>query len=312
MRIAIYGAGGVGAYFGGRLAEAGNDVSFIARNDHLKALQSKGLSISSIAGDFELKQVMATNNPSEIGVVDYVICTVKSWQMSMAAKAMKPLIGDNTLVIPLQNGIDAPDVLRGVLGPEHVLGGLCALIAFNSAPGKIKHIGANPLIRFGRLDGKADSRVNLLSEVFNRCAGVKSSIPENVTRAMWQKFMLITPWSGLGAISRAPIGILLQQPETREILTEAMQEILDLAKAKEIIMPGDIIASTLEVLDGFPPNSTTSMQRDIESQKPSELDFQNGAVVRLAKEFNLPIPVNNLVYYALRSTELRARGALKF
>ncbi|MFT5503479.1 MAG: 2-dehydropantoate 2-reductase [Gammaproteobacteria bacterium] len=312
MRIAVYGSGGVGAYFGGRLAEAGNDVSFIARGDHLKALQSKGLSISSIAGDFELKQVVATENPSEIGAVDYVICAVKSWQMPMAAKAMKPLIGDNTLVIPLQNGVDAPDVLSDELGDEHVLGGLCALIAFKSAPGEIKHIGANPLIRFGRLDGKADSRVNLLSEVFNRCAGAKSSIPENITRAMWQKFMLITPWSGLGAISRAPIGILLQQPETREVLTEAMQEILDLATAKEIIMPDDMIANTLKLLDGFPSNSTTSMQRDIESQKPSELDYQNGTVVRLAKEFNLQVPVNRLIYYALRSTELRARGALKF
>ena len=312
MRIAIFGSGGVGGYFGGRLAELGEDVTFIARGTHLRAMLKSGLRVDSIAGNFKLNKLNATDNPKQVGFVDYVICTVKSWQVPIAAKAMQPMIGPQTLVIPLQNGVEAPGQLIEVLGEDAVLGGLCAIISFKAGPGHIKHIGANPLIRFGHLDNHADPRINTLSELFNRCDGVKSSIPDDIIVAMWQKFLLISAWSGVAAVTRAPIGILLQQAETRQMLLDAMQEICDLAMARDIDMPADSIQKTMNALEGFPANSTTSMQRDLEQRLPSELDVQNGAVVRLAEAVGVDTPVNRFILGSLRSQELRARGALKF
>ncbi len=312
MRIAVYGSGGVGAYFGGRLAQIGQDVTFIARNENLSALRSNGLRVGSIAGDFVIDKVKVSNNPAEVGPVDYVLCCVKAWQVTAAARAMQPMIGPETLIVPLQNGVEAPDQIGNILDPANVLGGLCAIVAFQASPGHIKHIGGNPLIRFGHLDNRPDPRVNALSEIFNHCSGVKSSIPEDLVLAMWQKFMLITPWSGLGSVSRAPIGVLLEQPETRDLLTEAADEIYRLGLAKGIAMPEDSVAKTIETLEGMPPNSTTSMQRDLVGGRPSELDAQNGAVVRLAHEVGLDMPLNRFFLYGLRSLELRARGALTF
>ena len=312
MRIAIFGSGGVGGYFGGRLAELGEDVNFIARGAHLEAMHRTGLQVDSIAGDFTLRKLNATDNPKLVGIVDYVICTVKSWQVLAAAKSMRPMIGPQTLVIPLQNGVEAPGQLIEVLGADAVVGGLCAIIAFKTGPGHIKHNGANPLIRFGHLDGHADPRINALSEVFNRCHGVKSSIPDDVNVAMWQKFMLISAWSGIGAVTQAPVGILLQQAETRQMLLDAMQEIYDLALARDVKMSADSIQKTMDMLESFPANSTTSMQRDLADGLPSELDAQNGAMVRLADEAGMDTPVNRFILGSLRSLELRARGALKF
>jgi 2-dehydropantoate 2-reductase len=312
MRIAVYGSGGVGGYFGGRLAQIGQDVAFIARNENLAALRSNGLKVGSIAGDFVIDKVEATNNPAEVGIVDYVLCCVKAWQIPAAARAMKPMVGPDTLVVPLQNGVEAPDQLIAELGAEHVLGGLCAIVAFQAGPGHVKHSGANPLIRFGHLDNHADPRVNALSEIFNHCSGVKSSIPEDVLVAMWMKFMLITPWSGLGAVSRAPIGVLLEQPETRELLVQAAEEVYRLGLARGIALPEDSVEKTMQTLEGITPNSTTSMQRDLVRGRPSELDAQNGAVVRLAHASGIDTPVNRFFLYSLRSLELRARGALSF
>ena len=312
MRVAVYGCGGVGAYFGGRLAQIGHDVTFIARNENLAAMRSKGLKVGSIAGDFIIDQVKVTNNPADVGIVDYVLCCVKAWQVTAAARAILPMVGPDTLIVPLQNGVEAPEQIASIIDPAHVLGGLCAIVAFQANPGHIKHIGGNPLIRFGHLDDRPDPRINALSEIFNHCSGVKSSIPENVAVAMWQKFMLITPWSGLGAVSRAPLGVLLEQSETRNLLIEAADEIYRLGLARGIPMPDDSVAKTIATLEGIPANSTTSMQRDLVHGRPSELDAQNGAVVRLAYEVGLDMPLNRFFVYGLRSLELRARGALSF
>ena len=312
MRIAVFGAGGVGGYFGGRLAQSGHDVSFIARGKHLDTMKASGLRIDSIAGDFKVNRFQASEKPGDIGVVDYILCCVKAWQVPAAAKAMKPMIGEHTLVIPLQNGVEAPGQLIEVLGEDKVLGGLCAIIAFKAGDGHIKHSGGNPLIRFGRLDKRADPRVNRLSEIFNRCDGVKSSIPEDINIAMWQKFMLITAWSGLGAVTRAPIGAILKLGETRQMLMEALNEIYNTCRSRDINLPPDSVEKTLQTLEGLPKNSTTSMQRDIAEGKPSELDVQTDAVVRLAKETGVETPINRYILHSLRPLELRARGALRF
>ncbi|MFT6642142.1 MAG: 2-dehydropantoate 2-reductase [Flavobacteriaceae bacterium] len=312
MRIAIFGSGGVGGYFGGRLAQAGHDVTFIARGEHLAAMRGSGLEVDSLAGDFILDKVQATDDPKTVGKVDFVICAVKAWQVAAAAKSMKPMLGDNTLVIPLQNGIEAAGQLAEFLGAESVLGGLCALIAFQAAPGHIKHIGANPLIRFNRLDMQADSRINQLSEVFNHCHGVKSSIPRDINVAMWLKFLLIGPWSGIGAVSQAPIGVLLKLPETRQLLLDSMKEIYQLGVAQGVNLTDDCIQKTVAVLESLPESSTTSLQQDMIKGKPSELDEQSGAIVRLGKALDIDTPVNRFILDSLRPQELRARGALSF
>jgi 2-dehydropantoate 2-reductase len=312
MRIAIFGSGGVGGYFGGRLAQAGFDVTFIARGEHLSAMRESGLRVDSIAGDFILDKVNVTDDPKTVGTVDFVICAVKAWQVTAAANSMEPLIGDDTLVIPLQNGIEATGQLAEVLGVDAVLGGICALIAFQASPGHIKHTGAYPLIRFNRIDSEADVRVNYLSEMFNQCPGVKSSIPSDVNVAMWLKFLLISPWSGIGAVSQAPIGVLLKLVETRQLLLDCMQEVQQLGVAQGINLADDCIQKTISVLESLPISSTTSMQQDMEKGKPSELDEQSGAIVRLGKVIGIDTPVNRFILDSLRPQELRARGALNF
>ena len=312
MRIAIFGSGGVGGYFGGRLAQAGYDVVFIARGETLAVIQESGLRVNSIAGDFILNKVQAIDDPKKVGKVDVVLCTVKSWQVAAAAKSMAPMIGDDTLVVPLQNGIEAASQLAALFGTDTVLGGLCALIAFQASPGHIKHIGANPLIRFNRLDGQADSRVNQLSEIFNHCDGVKSSIPRDVNVAMWLKFLLISPWSGVGSVTRAPIGILLKLPETRQLLLDSMQEVHQLGVAQGINLADDCIKQTITVLESLPESSKTSMQQDMAKGKTSELDEQSGAIVRLGKAYDIHTPINRFILDSLRPQELRARGALSF
>ncbi len=312
MRIAVFGSGGAGGYFGARLAQARQEVVFIARGAHLDAMRSGGLRIESITGNFCLDRVEATDDPRQVGEVDCIICGVKAWQVVTAARAMRPMVGANTLVIPLQNGVEAPAQLAEILDKDTVLGGMCTIIALRAGAGWIKHIGANPLIRFGHMDKHPDPRVNALSEIFNRCQGIKSSIPEDIQVAMWQKFMLIGAWSGVGALTRAPIGILLKQSETRDIIVEAMQEIYSLALARNIDLPKNSIEKTIATLESFPPNSTASMQRDIADGLPSELDNQNGAVVRLASDSGVDTPINKFILYSLRSLELKARGALRF
>ncbi len=312
MRIAIYGCGGVGGYFGGRLAQIGQDVTFIARGKTLQALKTNGLKVDSISGDFHVTPVKATDDPKTVGVVDIIICAVKDWQVVAAARAMEPMIGPDTLVIPLQNGVEAPSMLMQEIAEDNVLGGMCALIAFQAGPGHIKHTGAGPLVRFGHLDKRPNPNVNRIAEIFNFCSGAKAEIPADINTVMWEKFLLITPWSGIGAVSRAPLGTLLENNETREMLRSCMKEIELLAKARDISLADDVIEKTMRALQAFPKHSTASMQRDIIDGHPSELDAQNGAVVRLAHESGLEVPINEFILTCLRPQELRARGALKF
>jgi 2-dehydropantoate 2-reductase len=186
------------------------------------------------------------------------------------------------------------------------------LVAYQALPGHIKHIGANPLIRFNRIDSQADVRVYHLSEALNRCQGVKSSVPSDVNVAMWLKFLLISPWSGMGAVSRAPICVLLKLPETRQLLLGSMQEVHQLAMAQGIKLADDCLQKTIAVLESLPENSTTSMQQDMAKGRPSELKEQSGAIVRLGNTLNIDTPINRFILDSLRPQELLARGDLNF
>jgi len=312
MRIAVFGTGAVGGYFGGRLAQSGEEVIFIARGNHLQAMKDNGLKIDSINGDFIVQSVQATANPEEIGIVDMVLVGVKAWQVPDAAVAIKSMVGQQTFVLPLQNGVEAPSQLAAVLGQEHILGGLCGLISYIAAPGHICHAGANPFIRFGELDNRPSDRVDRLRKAFEQTSGITVNVPSDIHVAMWQKFVLIAAWSGMGAITRAPVGIFRSQPGTRQMLERTIFEVYDVARARGIDLAEDVLVKTVEFLDALPTEGTASMQRDIMNGKPSELEMQNGAVVRLGKDVGVETPVNSFIYNSLLPMEMRARDQIIF
>ncbi len=310
MRIAVFGAGAVGGYFGGRLAQAGEDVVLIARGEHLKAMQMHGLHVESIEGDFTVDPVQATDDPGEVGLVDAVLVAVKAWQVPQAAREMRPMVGPDTFVVPLENGVEAPSQLGVVLGEHHVLGGLCRIISTLVEPGHIRHAGIRPTIAFGELDGRNSRRVERLYEAFERTEGVTPTIPPDVRVAMWEKFLFIAALSGVGAVTRAPVGMLRSLPQTRRMLKDAMEEILAVADAHDVALPRESVAETMGFIDGLPPDGTASMQRDVMAGRPSELESQNGAVVRLGREAGVETPLHAFIYASLLPQELRARGEI--
>jgi len=327
MRIAIFGTGAVGGYFGGRLAQAGEEVVFIARGEQLRALQDHGLRVDSLVfkddfkGDFVVQPVQVTGDPAQVGIVDVILVGVKAWQVTEAAQGMRPLVGPETFVVPLQNGVEAPDQLAAVLGAGCVLGGLCRIVGFVVEPGHIRHAGLEPYVAFGELDDRIapgtgptsshSERAERLREAFTR-AGVTAEIPPDIQVAMWEKFLFIAAFSGVGAVTRAPAGVLRTLPETRRMLEQAMREVLAVARAREVVLPEETIRQTMALIDSLPPGGTASMQRDIMEGRSSELESQNGAVVRLGQEVGVATPLHAFIYHSLLPLELQARGQVQF
>jgi 2-dehydropantoate 2-reductase len=307
MRIVVFGSGGVGGYFGGRLAAAGEDVTFIARGEHLAAMRSSGLQVRSINGDFTICPASATDTPSEVGIADVILVAVKAWQVPEAARAIAPMVGPQTLVVPLQNGVEAPSQLAEVVGREHILGGFCWIVSFIEAPGVLHHTGVKPHIVFGELDNRYSERVETLYRAFFH-AGVKVTIPDDIEAAMWEKFIFIATISGIGAVTRAPVGVMRTVAQTRDMIAQAIHEIIAVAWDYSVNLPGDIFQRTMKFIDGMPPQSTFSMQRDIMEGRPSELEAQNGAVVRLGAAREVKTPLHSFLYHSLLPLELRARG----
>ena len=311
MRFAIFGVGAIGGYFGGRLAQAGEEVAFIARGEHLEALRTKGLRVDSINGDFVLPAVTATDDPSRIGVVDVVLVGVKTWQVPAAAESMRPLLGEDTLVLPLQNGVEAPAQLAKILGREHVCGGLAKIISYIAGPGHIRHTGADPYIALGELDNQPSDRLERLRRALQR-SGVSAEIPPDITAALWAKFLFVASWGGVGAITRAPIGVIRSVSQTRRMLEGSMQEIYEVADALNVNLAPDAVSAAMGFIDTLPPNGTTSMQRDIIENRPSEIESWTGAVVRFGRDAGVPVPINEFTYNSLLPLERKARGQLDF
>ena len=307
MRVAVVGAGGVGGYFGGRLAHGGIDTIFIARGATLEALRTRGLRVESIKGDFALPHVNATDDPASAGPVDAVLLTVKAWQIPEAAASIKPMLNAETAVIPLENGMEGPSQIATVLGREHALGGLCGIVSFVLAPGHIRHIGADPFVMFGELDNRRSERVERLREAFER-AGVRAEVPQDIHRSMWSKFLFIAPMSGMGAITRVPVGVWRSMPETRELAVAALREVAALARARGADLGDEAVDRALGRYDALTPDATSSLQRDVMDGKPSELDAQLGAVVQMGQQSGVPTPVCDFLYRCLLPQERRARS----
>lgn len=312
MRIAVFGAGGVGGYLGVRLAEAGTAVAFVARGEHLRAMREEGLRLESIAGNALSHPVEATDDPAGIGPVDVVIVATKTWQLSDAARAMPPLVGPDTMVVPVLNGVEASEVLAGELGHDRVAGGLCGMISYVAGPGLIRHTGAEPWITVGELDGRITDRVRRLEDAFRPCRGLRMEVTEQIQVALWEKFMFITATGGVGAVTRAPMGAFRSVPQTRALLESAMREVVEVATTRGVPVPEKAVSERMDFVDRLEPHGTSSMQRDILNGERSELDSWNGAVVRLGREAGVDTPVHATIYASLLPQEMRALGELEF
>lgn len=307
MIVAAFGVGGVGGYFGAQLARAGVDVRMIARGDHLEAIRSKGLCVTSPNGEMLVQPTLATDDPADAGVVDVVILGVKAGQVRDVAGKLSPLLGPDSFVVPLQNGVEAATQLRDVLGPRHVVGGLCGIMSWVSGPGHIRTLGNVSFIRFGELDNAPSKRVESLRSTFVS-AGVKADIPDDIHVALWEKFLFVASIGGVGAVKRAPFGVLREDAESRRMLELAMQEIHALARSAGVQLDAAIVERTMSFVDKLPAEGTTSLQRDIVDLRPSELETWSGAVVRMAASAGLDVPVHAFIYETLLPMELAARS----
>jgi 2-dehydropantoate 2-reductase len=309
MKFAIFGAGGVGGYFGGRLAQAGEDVTFIARGGHLKAICERGLRVDSIHGDFVVGTAQATDDPASIGAVDALLVAIKAWQLPEAIQQMGPLVGQGTCVVWLGNGIEGTDQFAAAFGRERVVGGLCRISSFIGGAGYIRHVGVPPYIAFGELDQSQSPRLEALRAAFARCPNIRVEVPPDIHVALWEKFIFIAAVSGVGALTRQPIGVFRSIPETRAMLLRALEEVARVGQARGIALtdaaPQNILVN---VIDKAAEGVIASMQKDIMEGRPSELEAQIGAVTRLGRALGVPTPTHDFIYASLLPQERKARG----
>ncbi len=312
MRIAIYGAGAVGGYYGGRLAQAGHDVTFIARGENLRALQTSGLRVESSLGNFTIDPARAVSDPAEIGVVDVVIPGVKTWQLPGILPGMAALVGPQTVIVTVQNGVDSHLVIGEALGQEKVIAGITRLFSTLVEPGHIVHGGNAAQFMIGELDGSLTPRVQAIYDMLNGAQGIQAVLTGDIQRELWAKLVMITSFGGTGSVTRAPMGVILSVPETRAMIQASVLEIAAVAAACGYPLAADVLEKSMAFFKNQPYMGTSSLQRDIMAGRRSELQSLVGTVVRLAHEKNVPAPVNEMIYAALLPTELKARGELEY
>lgn len=305
MNIAIIGTGGVGGYFGGKLAKAGNHVTFIARGEHLKAIREKGLLVKSIKGDFLIHPAHVTDKIEEIVSPDLIILGVKAWQVKELAIQLKSIVKPDTTVLPLQNGVLAAEELLSALSPQQVIGGLCRIFSKIEAPGIISHFGVEPEIVLGELDNSKTVRVESIRQLLEK-ADIKAQIAENIQTELWKKLMIIGS-GGLLALTRSTYGGVRENAETRKLMHALLGEIHQVSKKAGACIEEDFVGKTMKYIDTYPYDSTTSLARDIWEDKPSEIEYQNGTVFRLGEKYQVETPVNRFVYHCLLPMERRAR-----
>lgn len=302
MRLAVIGAGGLGGYFGGRLAAAGHDVTFVVRGAARDALATNGL---RLVGEtvLHVPRVAATDDAAAVGAVDAVLLTTKANQLSDAVAHLGPLVGDHTGVLPLQNGIEAPGIVAEAVGEAAVLPSVVRIFTKQEGPGVVRHMGGPGTLMVAEWDNRPSPRVEALRSAFAE-AGVGVPEPRDIWVEMWNKFAFVVPFGGLGAATGQPIGVLTGR--LRHLLAAAVREVADVGRASGVALPADLVERTLAFADEMPPASTSSLQRDLLEGRPSELDAQLGAVVRLGHATRVPTPLHELMYEALLAREQRA------
>jgi 2-dehydropantoate 2-reductase len=298
MRIAVMGTGGVGGFFGAKLAQAGHEVAFVARGAHLDAMRRNGLAIETPAGLIRLDKPRVTDAPAEIGPVDIVLFTVKLWDTETAATAIRPLIAGNTGVISLQNGVEKEDVLRRVLGAAHVMGGVAYIAATIAQPGIIRVTGKMQRLVVGEFGG--DGKRAIAFAAAAKAVGIEIEASPDIEGAIWEKFVFLVGMSGMTTLLRRPIGVVRSVEEARGVLLDAMREVVQVARARGIAVAVDFAETRLTFTDGLPPETTASMHNDLERGNRLEVDWLSGAVVRLGAAVGVATPVNRVIHAALK------------
>ena len=306
MKIGIIGAGGVGGYFGGKLAKAGLDVTFLSRGKNMEALQKNGLLVRSILGDFKVEKVNVSDSIEVMKDMDLILLCVKAWQVKELADKLKNNIKEDTVVLPIQNGVLAVDELKEDLDENNIIAGMCFIISKIEYPGIINHFGIEPAIVFGEIDNNETERIKKIKEVFDK-AGVKAKISKDIQADLWKKFITICV-SGLLAVTRTTYGELRKISQTRKMMIELLKEIYLLSQKIGIKIEPGFVEKTVSLIDTYPYNSTSSLTRDIWEGKPSEIEYQNGTVVKLGKKFGVETPINKFTYNCILPLELKARG----
>ena len=298
MKIAVMAAGGVGGYFGARLAAAGHDVTFIARGRHLDAIRKDGLQVLSPLGNVHLPPGHATSDAATIGTVDAVIFAVKLGDMKKAAEACRPLLGPETVVVPFLNGVDAPAMLTETLGAYHAAGGSAYISAHIDRPGVIRHVGNFARLIFGELDGRQSGRMETLHAALVD-SGVDATVSPQIEVVLWEKFTVLVALSGTTGAARSAIGPLRATEIGREVFIAAMKEVIAVGRARGILLADDLIAKQLKFFNEMPDTMKASMLVDLEAGKPLEAPWLSGAVARLGRESGVPTPVNDALYLAV-------------
>jgi len=299
MRVTVMGSGGTGGYFGGLLARAGEDVTFVARGAHLEAIRAKGLAVRSrLVGDFTVT-ARATDDPGDGGVADLVLFCVKAYDTESAAQRVRPAVGPDTVILPVQNGIDSAQRIGRIVGRQHVIGGLAAVSSVVAAPGVIEHRAGPDAIQLGELDRPPGARTERIADALRR-AGVKAEVRPDIQVALWEKFVLICGLSGMTALTRLPLGAVLACGETRMLLQEVLEETDAVGRAEGVGLPAGLVERLLRFFDGSDPAIRGSLYYDLAARRRLEIETLNGTVVRLGRERAVATPANFAVYAALK------------
>jgi 2-dehydropantoate 2-reductase len=298
MKIVIMGSGAMGGYIGGRLAQAGRDVTFIDRGHHLQAMRQNGLQLQSPAGDFLIKPIKATDDPAEIGPVDLIFFCVKSYDVLPAAEMLQPMMGPLTVIIPIQNGIGHVEKIASVLGAEHVLGGMSLIMGTVAEPGIVQHYLAPDTLEFGEIKGGHSSRCDRIERVL-AVSGFKATVCPNIVERMWWK---LAAYSGVGVfcVVRGDKGMIWAASETKALYRQAIAEAVTVAQAKDIPLADSVPDEHIAILDPLPPQWKPSMLVALEQGHRLELDSIQGALCAIGREVGVPTPINDFTYCCLK------------
>ena len=297
--FAIMGSGGMGGYIGAKLSQAGYRVSFIARGAHLEAMQNNGLKIEGPDETFVIDPIQATSDPRDIGPVDFVIFCVKLWDTEFAGEQCRDLLGPNTAVLSMQNGVDAEPILSGILGSQHVMGATSEIGANIIEPGFVRRFTPFAIIRFGEFDQIRSARSIQFSEAIT-AAGLGAEHVDSISLTIWDKFLWLVGASALNCVTRQPFGPVREDPDTRALLRQIMEEVMFVANAKGIPLTNENIETRLDYIDSLPGQAKVSMALDLERGNRLELPWLSGTAIRMGRELNVPTPANNVIYAALK------------
>jgi 2-dehydropantoate 2-reductase len=307
MKIVVMGTGGTGGYYGGLLAKHGHEVTFVARGAHLQAIQQNGLQVKSIHGDFSVSPAQATDDPSKAGTADLALFCVKTYDSETAVRQVRPVVGRDTAVLSLQNGVDAAERIGSVIGMEHMLAGATWISSAVEAPGVIRQVSDFRRVVLGELDGRRTPRAQAVHQAFKE-TGLTAELSDDILKVLWTKFVFISSASSFGSLTRLPMGDFRSVPETRAVILGLMQEVEAVGRAHGVHLDADVVEKSLAFMDNAAPHIKASMQLDVESGRRTEIESMVGVIGRKGRERGVPTPVADMIYAALLPVELKARG----